>query len=224
VETFPEIAILLLTCVGAVLLGLRQPVLIAYIAIGFAITLGLGRPTIEALCVAVALTFPSTIIIVKLPSDKRELDGLHGRADQRGLDRVRRHGHHAWPCRHPDAGAGDHRRIDRDRRLNLHDRLLASALRSAGAAAGNVRAAPPRASSTLPAVQGEESIGTSTRRHASCGARRTSSRGRRARIATGSAVLPRARLRTGPAPLRSAARRAGADRSVAARIEVTAVM
>src|SRR5690606_15181724 len=34
---------------------------------------------IEALYVAVALTFSSTIIIVKLLSDKREIDSLHGR-------------------------------------------------------------------------------------------------------------------------------------------------
>jgi Kef-type K+ transport system membrane component KefB len=34
---------------------------------------------VEALYVAVALTFSSTIIIVKLLSDKRELDSLHGR-------------------------------------------------------------------------------------------------------------------------------------------------
>jgi Kef-type K+ transport system membrane component KefB len=34
---------------------------------------------VEALYVAVALTFSSTIIIVKLLSDKRELDALHGR-------------------------------------------------------------------------------------------------------------------------------------------------
>jgi predicted Kef-type K+ transport protein len=34
---------------------------------------------ITALYVAVALTFSSTIIIVKLLSDKRELDQLHGR-------------------------------------------------------------------------------------------------------------------------------------------------
>jgi predicted Kef-type K+ transport protein len=33
----------------------------------------------EALYVAVALTFSSTIIIVKLLSDKREIDSLHGR-------------------------------------------------------------------------------------------------------------------------------------------------
>jgi predicted Kef-type K+ transport protein len=34
---------------------------------------------VPALYVAVALTFSSTIIIVKLLSDKREIDSLHGR-------------------------------------------------------------------------------------------------------------------------------------------------
>jgi hypothetical protein len=41
--------------------------------------LALGKGLMEALYVAVALTFSSTIIIVKLLSDKRELDSLHGR-------------------------------------------------------------------------------------------------------------------------------------------------
>jgi len=49
------------------------------IVIGFALILALGRGWLEALYVAVALTFSSTIIIVKLLSDKRELDSLHGR-------------------------------------------------------------------------------------------------------------------------------------------------
>jgi len=49
------------------------------IVIGFALVLALGRDWLEALYVAVALTFSSTIIIVKLLSDKRELDSLHGR-------------------------------------------------------------------------------------------------------------------------------------------------
>ena len=49
------------------------------IVIGFALTLALGKGWLEALYVAVALTFSSTIIIVKLLSDKRELDSLHGR-------------------------------------------------------------------------------------------------------------------------------------------------
>ncbi len=47
--------------------------------IGFLIAVALGMGTIEATYVAVALTFSSTIIIVKLLSDKREIDALHGR-------------------------------------------------------------------------------------------------------------------------------------------------
>jgi predicted Kef-type K+ transport protein len=49
------------------------------IVIGFAIVMALGREWLEALYIAVALTFSSTIIIVKLLSDKRELESLHGR-------------------------------------------------------------------------------------------------------------------------------------------------
>ena len=47
--------------------------------IGFVLALVLGMDPTTALYVAVALTFSSTIIIVKLLSDKRELDELHGR-------------------------------------------------------------------------------------------------------------------------------------------------
>jgi len=46
---------------------------------GFLIGLGLGLAPLPAFYVAVALTFSSTIIIVKLLSDKREIDSLHGR-------------------------------------------------------------------------------------------------------------------------------------------------
>ena len=49
------------------------------ILFGFFIILALGRGWLDALYVAVALTFSSTIIIVKLLSDKRELESLHGR-------------------------------------------------------------------------------------------------------------------------------------------------
>jgi len=49
------------------------------IAIGFGLMLLLGRGWVESVYVAIALTFSSTIIIVKLLSDKRELDSLHGR-------------------------------------------------------------------------------------------------------------------------------------------------
>ena len=47
--------------------------------VGFLIALALGMAPVPALYVAVALTFSSTIIIVKLLSDKREVDALHGR-------------------------------------------------------------------------------------------------------------------------------------------------
>lgn len=47
--------------------------------VGFAICLALGLDLVTSLYVAVALTFSSTIIIVKLLSDKREVDALHGR-------------------------------------------------------------------------------------------------------------------------------------------------
>ncbi len=47
--------------------------------IGYLIALALGMAPLAALYVAVALTFSSTIIIVKLLSDKREVDTLHGR-------------------------------------------------------------------------------------------------------------------------------------------------
>ena len=48
-------------------------------AIGYGIGLALGMDHVTAIYVAVALTFSSTIIIVKLLSDKREIDELHGR-------------------------------------------------------------------------------------------------------------------------------------------------
>jgi Kef-type K+ transport system membrane component KefB len=46
---------------------------------GFLIGLALGLDAVTSLYVAVALTFSSTIIIVKLLTDKRELETLHGR-------------------------------------------------------------------------------------------------------------------------------------------------
>lgn len=61
----------------ALMTGLGQ---VAFTSIiGFAIGLALGFDAITSLYVAVALTFSSTIIIVKLLSDKREIDSLHGR-------------------------------------------------------------------------------------------------------------------------------------------------
>jgi Kef-type K+ transport system membrane component KefB len=46
---------------------------------GFFICLALGLDTVTSIYIAVALTFSSTIIIVKLLSDKREIESLHGR-------------------------------------------------------------------------------------------------------------------------------------------------
>lgn len=57
--------------------GLGQVVFTS--VIGFLIGLAIGMDVVSSLYVAVALTFSSTIIIVKLLSDKREVDSLHGR-------------------------------------------------------------------------------------------------------------------------------------------------
>jgi Kef-type K+ transport system membrane component KefB len=48
-------------------------------AAGYLIAIGLGFSVVQAVYIAVALTFSSTIIIVKLLTEKRELDDLHGR-------------------------------------------------------------------------------------------------------------------------------------------------
>ena len=61
----------------ALLTGLGQVVFTS--VFGFGIGLALGFGTVTSIYVAVALTFSSTIIIVKLLSDKREIDSLHGR-------------------------------------------------------------------------------------------------------------------------------------------------
>lgn len=47
--------------------------------VGYFLGIALGLDPVSALYIAVALTFSSTIIIVKLLSDKREIDTLHGR-------------------------------------------------------------------------------------------------------------------------------------------------
>src|SRR6056297_2978120 len=68
----------LIRSLGAVALttGLGQ---VAFTAVfGFLIGLALGLEPVASIYVAVALTFSSTIIIVKLLSDKREIDSLHG--------------------------------------------------------------------------------------------------------------------------------------------------
>ena len=65
--------------IGPVALATGLGQLAFTIIFGFILILLLGKDLMEALYVAVALTFSSTIIIVKLLSDKRELDSLHGR-------------------------------------------------------------------------------------------------------------------------------------------------
>jgi Kef-type K+ transport system membrane component KefB/Trk K+ transport system NAD-binding subunit len=57
--------------------GLGQVVFTS--VIGFLIALSMGMSIVVAAYVSVALTFSSTIIIVKLLSDKKEIDSLHGR-------------------------------------------------------------------------------------------------------------------------------------------------
>jgi Kef-type K+ transport system membrane component KefB len=61
----------------ALISGLGQVVFTS--AVGYLIALLLGLSHVTAVYVAVALTFSSTIIIVKLLSDKREVNALHGR-------------------------------------------------------------------------------------------------------------------------------------------------
>jgi len=61
----------------AVATGLGQVAFTA--AIGFLLGVAMGLDVVTSFYVAVALTFSSTIIIVKLLSDKRELETLHGR-------------------------------------------------------------------------------------------------------------------------------------------------
>lgn len=60
----------------ALLTGMGQVVFTSLI--GYFIGLALGFSTLHSFYIAVALTFSSTIIIVKLLSDKKEIDSLHG--------------------------------------------------------------------------------------------------------------------------------------------------
>ncbi|WP_462317595.1 cation:proton antiporter domain-containing protein, partial [Marinilabilia sp.] len=60
----------------ALLTGLGQVLFTSLF--GYLIGLGLGFSSLHSVYIAVALTFSSTIIIVKLLSDKKEIDSLHG--------------------------------------------------------------------------------------------------------------------------------------------------
>ncbi len=57
--------------------GLGQVIFTSFF--GFLIGLGLGFDAVTSCYIAVALTFSSTIIIVKLLTDKKEIDSLHGK-------------------------------------------------------------------------------------------------------------------------------------------------
>ncbi|MDD7969517.1 cation:proton antiporter [Roseinatronobacter alkalisoli] len=61
----------------AVATGLGQVTFTAFF--GFLICLALGLDAVTSLYIAIALTFSSTIIIVKLLSDKQEIGALHGK-------------------------------------------------------------------------------------------------------------------------------------------------
>jgi len=61
----------------AMVAGLGQMIMTA--VIGYAVCLALEMTPMTAFYVTAALTFSSTVIIVKLLSDKREIDALHGR-------------------------------------------------------------------------------------------------------------------------------------------------
>ncbi len=61
----------------SIVTGIGQIIFTTIIGIIIATTLGFGL--VESLFIAIALTFSSTIIIVKLLSDKNEINSLHGR-------------------------------------------------------------------------------------------------------------------------------------------------
>lgn len=68
----------LIRVIGPVALATGLGQIVFTSAIGFGIAISIGMSTINAAYVSVALTFSSTIIIVKLLSDKKEIDSLHG--------------------------------------------------------------------------------------------------------------------------------------------------
>ena len=69
----------LIRSVGPVALATGLGQIVFTSLFGFLLALGLGFAPVKAIYIAVCLTFSSTIIIVKLFSDKREIDSLHGR-------------------------------------------------------------------------------------------------------------------------------------------------
>ncbi|MCC6221856.1 MAG: cation:proton antiporter [Deltaproteobacteria bacterium] len=68
----------LIRTIGPVALATGVGQIVFTSLIGFVIAIAMGMTPLAAAYVAVALTFSSTIIIVKLLSDKKEIDSLHG--------------------------------------------------------------------------------------------------------------------------------------------------
>lgn len=92
VELFAELGIALLLFVVGLKLDIHEIRAVGLVAVttgigqilitgglGYLIALALGMNTVSAFYVGIALTFSSTIIIVKLLSDLREIEALHGR-------------------------------------------------------------------------------------------------------------------------------------------------
>jgi Kef-type K+ transport system membrane component KefB/voltage-gated potassium channel Kch len=61
----------------ALITGLGQ--IVATVSLGFLLSLGLGLPILPAAYISVALTFSSTIVIIKLLSEKKDLGSLYGK-------------------------------------------------------------------------------------------------------------------------------------------------
>lgn len=71
----------LIRSTGPVALAIGSGQIALTFGIGFGLALGLGFASLQAFYLAAAMTFSSTVIIVKLLSDKREIDALHGKID-----------------------------------------------------------------------------------------------------------------------------------------------
>lgn len=74
-----KLDISLVRSVGPVALATGIGQIIVTVIAGFGIAFAFGLDPLGAAMVAIAITFSSTIIVVKLLSDQRELDELHGR-------------------------------------------------------------------------------------------------------------------------------------------------
>lgn len=69
----------LVRTMGTVALATGFGQIVSTAALGFLLCIAMGLDLVTSIYVAVALTFSSTIIIVKLLSDRREIESLHGR-------------------------------------------------------------------------------------------------------------------------------------------------